>query len=66
MAALRSLYLASFNILKIDRRMVWRARLAMHVCRMLEAVVDTAHGDSFKTRFVRLSQKAIPRTTPSR
>ncbi|MHA6895997.1 EAL domain-containing protein [Ralstonia pseudosolanacearum] len=44
MAALRSLYLASFNILKIDRRMVWRSRLATHVCRMLKTVVDMAHG----------------------
>ncbi|BCL95495.1 EAL domain-containing protein [Ralstonia pseudosolanacearum] len=43
-STLRRLCLAPFNILKIDRRMVWRSRLATHVCRMLEAVVDMAHG----------------------
>ncbi|TYZ53244.1 histidine kinase [Ralstonia solanacearum] len=43
-STLRRLCLAPFNILKIDRRMVWRSRLAMHVSRMLEAIVEMAHG----------------------
>ncbi len=43
-STLRRLCLAPFNVLKIDRHMVWRSRLAMHVGRMLEAIVEMAHG----------------------
>ncbi|MHA6844667.1 EAL domain-containing protein [Ralstonia syzygii] len=43
-STLRRLCLAPFNVLKLDRHMVWRSRLATHVCRMLEGIVEMAHG----------------------
>ncbi len=42
--SLNRLCTAPFNLLKIDRRMVWRSRLTRHVFDMLEAIVQLAHG----------------------
>lgn len=43
-SSLNRLCMAPFNILKIDRQMVWRSRLTTHVFEMLEAIVQLAHG----------------------
>ncbi|MBB5884575.1 EAL domain-containing protein [Xanthomonas sp. LMG 8992] len=43
-SSINRLCMAPFNILKIDRQMVWRSRLTTHVFEMLEGIVHLAHG----------------------
>ncbi|MDQ1093591.1 EAL domain-containing protein (putative c-di-GMP-specific phosphodiesterase class I) [Xanthomonas sacchari] len=43
-SSINRLCMAPFNILKIDRQMVWRSRLTSHVFETLEGIVRLAHG----------------------
>ncbi|MCW0379534.1 hypothetical protein NB697_002380 [Xanthomonas sacchari] len=43
-SSINRLCMAPFNVLKIDRQMVWRSRLTSHVFETLESVVRLAHG----------------------